>query len=437
MRLSIRAATGVAIASFGFATSALAQSVLIADRTTDSIWLLIDTDVSGSIDQPPEIIKFFDGLNTQGTLAPSNPSALAVRSDGAVVMGDQGNRAIYLLRDRNDDHDCQDAGESIIYADATNASGVSFAFPTGAAFGPDAALYIVNASNTFGDDALYRLVDLNADGDAQDVGEITVYAGPNALGGTSTNYSPQEICFIGSTMYLHNSNGSTPSRFGVYRLDDSNMDTDSEDPGEFNFIGPVEDGLGGGLAGSAGFAMEPDWSRERSVFILQLASGGVDQLVRLTDSNADGDAFDPGESVLAWSTAESGFTSVDCFSPASGSGAVCITDNSGKRIIRLVDMDADGLFDNSTEREDFFLANAGPVAGQVSDIRQIAFYPICKADANADGGVTIDDLLLFLNYFGIGDERADLDDGTATANPDGGVTIDDLIYFLSRFGAGC
>lgn len=31
----------------------------------------------------------------------------------------------------------------------------------------------------------------------------------------------------------------------------------------------------------------------------------------------------------------------------------------------------------------------------------------------------------------------DVDDGTGTGTPDGGVTIDDLLYFLQRFEAGC
>lgn len=54
-----------------------------------------------------------------------------------------------------------------------------------------------------------------------------------------------------------------------------------------------------------------------------------------------------------------------------------------------------------------------------------------------DGGVTIDDLLYYLDRFAAGDLRADVDDGTGTGTPDGGVTIDDLLYFLSRYSDGC
>ncbi len=68
----------------------------------------------------------------------------------------------------------------------------------------------------------------------------------------------------------------------------------------------------------------------------------------------------------------------------------------------------------------------------------------CPADVddatmsgNADGGVTIDDLLYYLDIFELGTASADLDDGSGTGTPDGGVTIEDLLFFLSHFEAGC
>ncbi len=69
---------------------------------------------------------------------------------------------------------------------------------------------------------------------------------------------------------------------------------------------------------------------------------------------------------------------------------------------------------------------------------------LCVADVDdgsgtgtPDGGVTIDDLLYYLDIFQIGSIDADVDDGSGTGTPDGGVTIDDLIYFLDRFQIGC
>ncbi|QQS08828.1 MAG: hypothetical protein IPK69_12730 [Phycisphaerales bacterium] len=76
--------------------------------------------------------------------------------------------------------------------------------------------------------------------------------------------------------------------------------------------------------------------------------------------------------------------------------------------------------------------------------RQYVFAAVCLADVDdgtgtgtPDGGVTIDDLLYYLNIFNLGDATADVDDGTGSGAPDFGVTIDDLLYYLARFNSGC
>ncbi len=63
--------------------------------------------------------------------------------------------------------------------------------------------------------------------------------------------------------------------------------------------------------------------------------------------------------------------------------------------------------------------------------------PQCPSDLDGDGGVTSDDLVLFLQYFEAGDSRADLDNGSDTGTPDGGVDVSDLVFFMKRFEAGC
>jgi hypothetical protein len=78
----------------------------------------------------------------------------------------------------------------------------------------------------------------------------------------------------------------------------------------------------------------------------------------------------------------------------------------------------------------------------------VAAAPTCHGDCPADfddgsgtgvpdGGVTIDDLLYYLDLYAQGLVCADLDDGSGTGVPDGGVTIDDLLYFLDRYAGGC
>ena len=79
------------------------------------------------------------------------------------------------------------------------------------------------------------------------------------------------------------------------------------------------------------------------------------------------------------------------------------------------------------------------------DLDNIALLPPpCVADVDdgsgvgtPDGGVTIDDLLYYLQIFEAGALAADVDDGSGTGTRDGGVTIDDLLYYLIRFEGGC
>lgn len=78
-----------------------------------------------------------------------------------------------------------------------------------------------------------------------------------------------------------------------------------------------------------------------------------------------------------------------------------------------------------------------------SQLAQV-FVGLCIADVDdgtgtgtPDGGVTIEDLLHYLNIFDQGLASADVDDGSGTGTQDGGVTIEDLLYFLLRFDAGC
>lgn len=51
-----------------------------------------------------------------------------------------------------------------------------------------------------------------------------------------------------------------------------------------------------------------------------------------------------------------------------------------------------------------------------------------------DGGVTIDDFLMYDAWFQNGDPQADVDDGSGKGIPDGGVTIDDYIFYLDWYG---
>ncbi|MFN7395788.1 MAG: GC-type dockerin domain-anchored protein [bacterium] len=55
----------------------------------------------------------------------------------------------------------------------------------------------------------------------------------------------------------------------------------------------------------------------------------------------------------------------------------------------------------------------------------------------ADGSLTADDIIVFLNWFFAGDWRGDVAGAGQSSVPDGQFSADDIIVFLNRFFAGC
>ncbi len=129
----------------------------------------------------------------------------------------------------------------------------------------------------------------------------------------------------------------------------------------------------------------------------------------------------------------------------NGTGAVLADVTTAEIIHRQLRLDFKGIFTPTARIRSVRYINAFP--GLSIDGIAVALQPpapTCIADfddgsgtGTPDGGVTIDDLLYFLNIFEQGTLAADVDDGTATGTPDAGVTIDDLLYYLQRFEAGC
>lgn len=405
--------------AFMFAAVASAQPrFLIADRTNDVLWSIRDVDQNGTVNEATEVVRFFSAGSAPGTLGPMNPTSLAVGCDRRIVFGDQINRNLYILRDLNGDGDAMDTGESIVAADATNASGISLAFPTGLAFDSLGLVYVVNAGNAFGNDGVYRCRDIDGDGTYQQAGEITPYVAEGAFGPGNGPYSPQEIFFDGAFMYLRNSSANL---HGIFRAVDLNQNGRADDPGEFTlFFGA---GNASGITVSAGFPLEPDLFRPGAMYMHQILTGGIDQLIRVQDLNNDGDAQDAGEAVVVWTEETgAGLTIIDIGSRSDG--LVYLTDNSGKRVVVLHDMNNDGVF-SAGERTTLFTGMT-----LVGDIRQIADLRVCTADVTNDSGVTIEDLLTYLAVFDQGSLCADVDG-------DGGVTIEDLLAWLYAFDFGC
>ncbi len=400
--------------------------LLLNDRTNDRIASAVDVNGDGEIDEDTEVWTYFDGSNAAGTLAPSNPTALGTSRLGWVLMGDQANRCVYLLRDLNGDGTAQGESESVVFADMDNLSGKSLAFPTGAAFDSHGRMYISNAGNNFGPDAIYRLQDLNGDGTAMGEGEITMYVGEGAFGPGNGDFVPYQIVFDeNDVLYMRNAGNASFGLLGIWRFEDMNGDGRADGKGEYwNFFGQDN---ASGLEIGPGFAVDLDRAREDCLYIHNTVTNPLRrQIIRACDLNGDGTANNKGEAEIVWETEQSGFTAIDLISLENGD--VFVTDNSAagdanREVIRLRDTNGDGHFDEQT----VYIANEG---GTLGNIREGKVFPRF-ADLTGNEVVGVSDLLILLGNWGACD---DLYNCPGDLNGDGVVDVSDLLLLLSNWG---
>ncbi|HYE61424.1 MAG TPA: hypothetical protein VD997_05470 [Phycisphaerales bacterium] len=401
-------------------------SLLLADRGTNKIWRLTDVNNNGSI-ETEEIFLWYDETNASGTGLPDSINALFAAPDGTIIGGDTAVRAYYWFKDLNADGDVLDAGESRLLSDVSNASGASTAAPSGGSFMPSGDVLVVNSSNASGCDAVYRCRDVNADGNWQGPGEMSAWVADSPVAFVSCGgpFSPQEIVVDGAGVgYLRNSSSGL---FGVYRIEDLNGNGRADDDTmEFRrwYTGT-----------NAGLILEKDQARPGSLYYTNLASGGVDQILRLADTSADGDADDAGEAVMVFSTGEANFGISDVLSLPNGD--LLLSDNTGKRIVHLHDVDNDGLFSTPGERANLLVATGTGI----DDLRQMALLPstpVCgTADYNGDGDIGTDqDIEAFFACLG-GTCCASCFPGGSDFNADGDAGTDqDIESFFRVLGGG-
>jgi hypothetical protein len=432
--------SAAALALLAAASPSLAGiTILVADRTAHKIWRLTDLNDNGVIESN-EVFVWFDGSNTAGTPNIANLGALALRStDNLVIGGDITSHQYYEFQDLNHDGDALDAGESRIVMTAANASGATTNVPSGVAFMANGDLLVDNSGSgttTVFPDAIYRCHDTDANGDYQGAGEVTPWVadGPGGFGpGNSAAWVPQDMLIDATGVgYLRNAGGVVP---GVYKFRDVNNSGRADDVGELTAWFTAANLSG--VTVSAGFPLEPDTANPGSLYYLQVATGAIDQVYRLTDLDGNGDANGVGEAVLVYSTGEANFGSNDLLLLPGGD--LLVSDVTGKRIIRLHDADGDGLFTSPGERTDFFLAGAGPVLDtrQMVRVRNLPLCGTADFDCNGDIGTDADINAFFACLSGTCPPPPCTNSADFNGDGDVGTDTDIEAFFRVLAGATC
>jgi sugar lactone lactonase YvrE len=204
---------------------------------------------------------------------------------------------VYRVEDLNGDGDALDAGEVTAWANGLD-------LPTGLV--TDGAALLVAETNT---GRIHRLQDLNGDGDALDVGETMLWS----QGFVSPLNLAREL--DGVVFVTDDVEGL------VWRLADLNGDGDALDTGESTLFAAD-------ITGAAGLVIA-----EGGLFVASADNGRTH---RVMDGDGDGDALDTGENLVH--AVDVGFP-VDLLMDGAGCYFVSVTSSS---INRVCDLNGDG-----------------------------------------------------------------------------------------------
>ncbi len=303
----------------------------VTDSGADSVWRCADLNNDGDVDDAGEVSAYY--VDTIGQVPLQLNVGIRSGFDGEVMVSDSGEDSIFRLRDNNADGDANDAGEAVRWFDGRvggNASGLIMGAPNGIIRDATSGAWYVANSGASQPDTVLRLIDLNADGDANDAGEATEYWSYAASPGGDSVPQAVEIGLDGN-VYLMDAPSSGPNGKGVYRLVDLNMDGDAKDAGEVTpfFIPP--------------FTVAPFfWCLELGPDgWFYTADTGNDVVWRFRDLNADGDAQDAGESSVFWTV---GAPSILWDLTVAGDGSVYLVEGqTTQRTWRLFDANSDGV----------------------------------------------------------------------------------------------
>lgn len=345
------------------------EGLLVGDQRTEQILLLQDLNGDGFATDPQEISVYFDNSNNSGLESPTtNVFSLHQGEDGTVFVGDGHSDAVYRLHDRNGDGDAQDYSEAQIWFSSENGASLPLVTPNGIWHGSKETIFIANAGTPIEPmDAVYRTVDLNGDGDANDVGEATKWLD---LAKTETDFVPFSIGFDGEVAFLSNLAGTLED--SVYRLEDQDGDglisLDEYIPFISTEIGADTSVNIASLTVSRGAVHVLSW---------EPLAGNTIRLYKLEDLDGSKQIDHPIEMIEVWNslTLPSGTDAEIAYSLASNqAGELSITANSFNgtaSVLRLKDANGDGDYLDKAETVIF---GSSTTSDQLIKPRAIEFY---------------------------------------------------------------
>ncbi|MFN0056972.1 MAG: IPT/TIG domain-containing protein [Planctomycetota bacterium] len=339
-----------------------AQDVtFVADSTDDVVYRLVDLNGDGSIEPLTEVSVYYDDTSSGPDLSSANH---LLHNGNRLLLLDGGTLdAVFALEDLNADGDANDAGEITVFFDDSSL-GLDLGTPGGMAFGSDGALYVCDDSTTVR--AILRMRDNNADGDANDDGEFSVFYDSAALSPAEPITDPESIAIDSTTGFVYVGD----STFGiVFRLADLNGDGDAMDALEATIFYSIA----GGVPVTDIDALQVDAAG--GVYVIDEDTGTV---LYLLNSNGDGDALDPGEARVFLDGAAAGSIVHDPNDAVLiAPGRLLLADGTLDRLYIAEDLNADGDALDLGELRPYF-DDAGALLSTPSAIAFVAGGPMTQ-----------------------------------------------------------
>ncbi|MFH1745663.1 MAG: PEP-CTERM sorting domain-containing protein [Planctomycetota bacterium] len=314
---------------------------LVGDMTLDQIYLTRDLNADGDAEDAGEHWVYLDATNASGLPTPTNSVYTIFQSiSGYQFYGDGTADTVYRMRDLNGDWDAQDAGEANVwFSGAANYHGFLLPSPQGVFQDSSGATFILNAGTlTSGADALYRTVDLNGDGDANDENEATLWMDIYSFLDTA----PFQLSIMNDAAYFADTVGTDE----IHRAVDINGNGVIE-VGEFNVFATE-----GSFGIQVGGTVVNDGT---SLFIAEASNTLPQKVFQLTDLNASNNIDDASEVFEVWneSCMPAGISLGATWALAIGPGGELLVASAGvdasDNILRLLDLNDDGDFLDANE----------------------------------------------------------------------------------------
>ncbi|MEM7168376.1 MAG: IPT/TIG domain-containing protein [Planctomycetota bacterium] len=299
----------------------------VCDSGTDAIYRMVDSDGNGMIDPATEVVIFYDDTSPGPDL--STPLHLLTLGD-SVLVADAGTvDSVLRLTDLNDDGDANDAGEVIAYYDDT-APGIDLSTANGLAHGPAGSVLVSDDGASVR--SILRLTDINGDGDANDDGELAIYYDQSAVAPTPVVTDPEAIAAT-TTGIVYVTDTATGR---IVRLSDTNGDGDALDAGEATVF----------FEGTAPATLTDLDTLQLDGSVLVAVDEDNGTVLRLSDSNGDGDALDAGEAVLWVDGAANPAASDPNDAATIGNGRLLLADGAIDGLLVAEDLDGSGAVEN-------------------------------------------------------------------------------------------